>query len=61
MDIKIGDVVKDLSDNQLMVAVEIRHVSERHGGQRLCCWCPKYDDFYWYDLEDVEGWLEVIR
>jgi hypothetical protein len=58
--IEIGDIAKDLSDGELMVVVKIREPCE-YDPRRICCWSHKNDDFYWYDHEDMENWLEVIR
>tara|TARA_R110000765_G_scaffold218049_1_gene322656 strand:- start:369 stop:560 length:192 start_codon:yes stop_codon:yes gene_type:complete len=58
--IEIGDAVRDLSDNDLMVAVKIRDATE-HDPRRICCWSSKNGDLYWYDHEDMENWLEVIK
>ena len=60
MKIEIGDVVRDLSDNDMMVAVKIREPTE-HDPRQICCWSAKNHDLYWYDHEDMENWLEVIK
>ena len=60
MKFEIGDIAKDLSDGDLMVVVKIREPDE-YDPRRICCWSHSNDDFYWYDYEDMENWLEVIR
>tara|TARA_Y100000592_G_scaffold2408_1_gene3659 strand:+ start:2203 stop:2394 length:192 start_codon:yes stop_codon:yes gene_type:complete len=60
MEYKVGDLVKDLSDGEMMIIAKIRQPSE-DDPRRICCWSPKHSDFYWYDHEDMDYWLRVIE
>jgi len=60
MEYKIGDLVRDTSDGEMMIITKMREPCE-YDPRRICCWSPKHNDFYWYDHDDMGNWLEVIR